>query len=147
MKNFEIELISTLQTIHVRHEVLRRGKPVETCNFDGDNDESTTHFGAIVNHQVVGVVSLMKKNNLIFNSKKQYQLRGMAVLPEFRKLNLGKSLIVNAEVYLKNKNVDFLWMNAREIAMKFYEKNGYKIHGEQFLIPGVGPHYLMFKNL
>jgi hypothetical protein len=36
-------------------------------------------------------------------------------------------------------------MNAREKAVPFYEKCGYKIEGEIFIIKPIGFHYLMAK--
>ena len=56
-----INKINYLDTFSVRHPVLRAGKNVETCLFDGDNLESTTHFGYFLHNQLVGVVSIYHK--------------------------------------------------------------------------------------
>lgn len=75
-----IKLINTNDTYSVRHPVLRQGKPIETCAFDGDLLESTCHVGLFVNDKLVGVTSLLISNNPLFNDEKQYQLRGMGIL-------------------------------------------------------------------
>ena len=33
----EIKKINSIDTYPVRHEVLRKGKPIETCQFKGDS--------------------------------------------------------------------------------------------------------------
>lgn len=40
-----IKKITDLETYSVRHVVLRKGKPIETCRFEGDDLPSTSHFG------------------------------------------------------------------------------------------------------
>jgi hypothetical protein len=44
-------------------------------------------------------------------------------------------------------NIDCLWCNARIIAVDFYKKQGLETFGEQFEIPLVGNHYVMFKKI
>ena len=39
-----IKNISANETFLVRHPVLRAGKPIENCKFDGDELETTQHF-------------------------------------------------------------------------------------------------------
>jgi hypothetical protein len=36
--------ITALETYSARHAILRKGKPLSTCQFDGDDLESTHHF-------------------------------------------------------------------------------------------------------
>ena len=69
----------------------------------------------------------------------------MAVLPTHQKKGLGDLLLEAAEDYIKQKDADLIWFNAREVAVGFYSKAGYTISGELFEIPNVGPHYVMFK--
>ena len=40
-----IKEIHFQETFEVRHPVLREGRPIETCFFDGDELETTKHFG------------------------------------------------------------------------------------------------------
>lgn len=76
-----------------------------------------------------------------------YQLRGMAVLEEYQGKGVGKILLTFAENLAKEKDTQTLWMNARVSALDFYRNSGYKILGEVFEVPGIGPHYVMFKKL
>lgn len=71
----------------------------------------------------------------------------MGVLDEFQKNGYGNLIIEYAEALLKKKNINILWCNAREIAVNFYNKNGFQITGSPFNIETVGKHYTMFKRL
>ncbi|WP_394758116.1 GNAT family N-acetyltransferase [Flavobacterium sp.] len=142
-----IKEITFQETFSVRHKVLRKGKPIETCFFDGDNLEQTKHFGYFNNGKIVGVVSIYKNKNSIFKFPNQYQIRGMAILEEFQEKGYGKLLIKHCEDYLKNNDTNLIWFNARETAVTFYEKLGYTKNGFPFTITDVGIHFLMFKNL
>jgi predicted GNAT family N-acyltransferase len=141
-----IKKISSTETFLVRHPVLRQGKPVESCHFEGDDLETTQHFGLYIKQELVGIISLFKKSNLHFLEKNQYQIRGMAVLENQRKKDFGKALIVHCEKQCKDQSVELIWFNARIEASGFYEKMRYKKTGTVFEIPDVGKHILMFKK-
>jgi ribosomal protein S18 acetylase RimI-like enzyme len=142
-----IKEITTQETYLVRNLVLRPGKRIETCFFDGDNLEQTKHFGYFDDGKIVGVVSVYKNKNVIFKSPNQYQIRGMAILKEFQGSGCGKLLIKHCEDYLISIGTNLIWFNARETAVSFYEKLGYTKNGSPFAIADVGIHFLMFKNL
>ena len=143
----EIKQISALQTYPVRHAVLRNDKPLESCRFDGDALETTTHFGYFEHGHLVGIASLFESENEFFGALKQFQLRGMAVLPAHQKKGIGEKLVLHCERFARKKQADLIWFNAREIAVGFYQKLGYEIFGNAFEIPRVGPHYIMLKSL
>lgn len=143
-----VKKITAEETYPIRSKVLRPGKPIDECVFDGDGLSSTIHLGAYLDKELAGVASYMANNNELFESPQQYQLRGMAVLPEFQKKKLGELLLLEGENYLKkNKISDLLWFNARTTAVQFYERYDYKTKGEPFMIPNVCMHVVMFKDL
>lgn len=139
--------ITALATYPIRHPVLRKGKPIETCSFDNDEHTTTKHFGLFDNEELKGVVSVFEKKNSIFKSEKQFQVRGMAVLESAQGYGFGKLLMLEAEKYCKTENGAIIWFNARENAIGFYENMGYRINGTSFDIAGIGIHYVMFKEL
>ena len=141
-----IKKIAAKETYSVRLPVLRKGKPIESCQFDGDNLATTQHYGIYLDNELVGIISLFKKNNSTFSQKNQYQIRGMAVLENHRKKDYGKALLIYTEEECKNQEVDLIWFNARIEAIGFYEKMGYQKKGTPFDIPDVGEHIVMFKN-
>lgn len=143
-----LQQISAEETYQIRSEVLRPGKPVSECHFETDFLKSTFHLGIFENKDLVGVASYMENQFSEFKNPFQIQLRGMAILPSARGNNYGKKLLMEAEKILKNEKEAFLiWFNARELAVKFYQKNGYKTFGNYFMIPNVCQHIVMFKEI
>lgn len=143
----EINEIGAFKTFEVRHPVLRSGKPIESCHFDGDDFSSTKHFGLFENEILAGVISLFKQGNAAFANDNQFQIRGMAVLENYRKRGFGEELVRHVEIYVNRQNGKLIWFNAREVAVKFYRNLGYEIIGNAFDIPDVGTHYMMYKIL
>jgi len=141
----EMKKITAFETIIVRHPILRPGRPIESCHFDGDDLLSTSHFGLFLENQLAGVISAFKAQNKLFSEENQYQIRGMAVLSEFQKKGFGEALLEYCENEIRLKSGNLIWFNARETAIGFYEKSGYEILGDPFEIPDVGPHYILFK--
>lgn len=142
-----IKEIPSQETYIVRQPVLRKGKPMESCIFEGDDLETTHHFGLYSNENLTGIISLFSQINSIFAEKNQAQIRGMAVLETHQKKGFGEALVQQCENYCKDNNVDLIWFNARTAAVGFYKKMNYQILGEAFDIKDVGEHYLMFKKL
>lgn len=124
----------------MRHPVLRKGLPLNTCAFDFDDAPNTLHLGAFANDILVGVLTLLNKTENV-------QLRGMAVLEAFQGQGIGKLLVAHAENQVRQQNICNLWMNARLIAVPFYEACGYQKQGETFELPYGGTHYKMTKHL
>ncbi|GGD13446.1 GNAT family N-acetyltransferase [Flavobacterium orientale] len=142
-----IKEISSLETYSVRHPVLREGQSMDSCKFDGDDLTSTIHLGLYINAALVGVVSVFEKNHVFFDSKKQFQVRGMAVLKHHQKMGYGEELLFEAENHAVKYYGTLIWFNARENAVGFYEKKGYQICGDSFFIENIGKHFVMFKKL
>nr|WP_294922664.1 GNAT family N-acetyltransferase [uncultured Flavobacterium sp.] len=142
-----IKEISAKETFIVRHPVLRKGKPIETCAFEGDNLKTTHHFGLFNDLDLIGIISLFLKTNTIFAENLQAQIRGMAILESHQKKGLGETLVKHCEKYCISNQFDLIWFNARTAAVGFYKKMGYEIKGNSFEIPEVGEHYLMYKKL
>jgi ribosomal protein S18 acetylase RimI-like enzyme len=141
-----IKEITAADTYAIRQAVLRIGKPIETCLFPGDDFSSTKHFG-IHTDKLIGVISLYENKNGIFTNETQYQIRGMAILEDFQGLGLGEKLITYSEKQLLSEKGALIWFNARQNAVGFYKKLGYKIMGGAFEINDVGTHYVMYKKL
>jgi GNAT superfamily N-acetyltransferase len=142
-----IREITAAETFAVRQPVLRPGKPIESCIFEGDDLPTTIHLGIYDKGSLAGILSIFEAANAAFLEMNQFQLRGMAVLPGHQKKGLGEQLVQVAEKMVLDRQGELIWFNAREAAVGFYSRMGYEISGEMFSIPDVGPHYVMFKKL
>lgn len=142
-----IKKITSEATYAVRQPVLRAGMPLESCIFDGDDLNTTEHFGIFEAETLMGIISLFENNTAAFDMPNQFQIRGMAVLAQFQKRGLGEELIRYIENRVHQKNGKLIWFNARETAVGFYQKLGYAITGKAFEIPTAGTHYIMSKKM
>jgi len=147
LSNIKIEVITGEQTLPVRHAVLRKGKPIEACPIPEDNLETTYHFGLFYNKKLVAVSSFVADKSPYFEESNQYRLRAMGVLEDYQGLKLGRQLLNFGVHFLKEKNVERLWFNARIIAVNFYKNNGFDTIGNIFDIPKVGDHFVMHKKI
>jgi len=76
-----------------------------------------------------------------------YRLRGMATHPEWRGRGIGSQLLTAAMAYLTERYADYLWCNARRVAYDFYLHLGFDFVSDEFEIPGIGPHRVMYLKL
>lgn len=139
---FQIEVKSILidAVYPVRQAVLRKGKPFESCKFDNDLDDTTTHYGVFQDNKLAGVATILKNDYQQIHATSQYQLRGMAILDAFQGKGLGSYLVKHI---IKIYNPSTIWCNAREKAVPFYNKNQFSVIGSAFHIPKIGLHYVM----
>ncbi len=140
--------ISSKETYPLRFEVLWSHKnSLNECGLDIDDLESTFHVGTLKNGELVSIGTFLAQRNEKFEEKYQYRLRAMATSPKVRGENFGKKIIDFALEELKNRNVELLWCDAREVALGFYEKMGFTIVGDFYEIPIIGKHKLMYKKI
>lgn len=142
-----VKQIEAKDTYPIRNIMLRPGLPEETCHFTGDDDEHTFHLGGFIENQLASVASFYFNNNDKIQNNYQYQLRGMATLDQYQGQGLSSALLRTAFPIIKNNHVDLLWCNARKEAVGFYYKVGFESISDEFEIEGVGPHYLMTKEI
>jgi predicted GNAT family N-acyltransferase len=139
--------ISAQDTYSIRSQMLRPGRPIEDCIFRGDDDEQTFHLGAFVESKLVSVASFYFEKHQSLTDEYQFRLRGMATVPDFQGQGLSSNLLKTAFPLIKKNFCTLLWCNARESALGFYQKVGFKEVGEAFDIPDIGAHRLMFIRL
>lgn len=119
----------------------------DACQIPPDTVGSTFHMIALLQNKVVGTATFIIDINEKFEEKNQYRLRAMATDPEVRGYGIGAKIVEKAIDELKNQGVKLLWCDARLIATGFYEKQNFKIKGQVYQVPKIGPHKLMYKEL
>lgn len=145
----KVRRISASDTYQIRHAVLAPHLPLEAIKFLNDDDEDLSfHLGAFMDGKLVSVASFFYEKHPEFSDLHQYQLRGMATLPEFEKKGLSSELLNVAFPIIKQNFCTLVWCNARKSAVGFYEKVGFLKAGKnEFEIQDIGPHFLMYKKL
>ena len=142
-----IKFITVEEALPLRNVVLREGKlQPEECRFPSDNLPGNFHLGYFDDDKLICAASFHPQNYGDYAGV-GYQLRGMATADGYRGKGVGNELVKFAKQYLRARSVDYVWCNARQVAVKFYERLGLKIVSPQFDVPGIGPHYVMYAEL
>lgn len=139
--------IESSDTLSIRNQILRPGRPVTDCVFPGDEEDQNFHLGAFVDGKLVSIASFYLENHEKFDAKVQYRLRGMATLEDYRHKGYSASLIQTGLPIIKSNQGSLIWCNARTSAIGFYEKIGFEKVSKEFHIQDVGPHVLMKMEL
>ncbi|RVU02019.1 N-acetyltransferase [Mucilaginibacter limnophilus] len=142
-----IKFIGVEYLLDVRNEVLREGrlKP-EECIFPTDKIEGAFHLGYYVDDELVCIASFHPQSYAEFQGT-AYQLRGMATIEKYRGQGYGNQLVNFAIVYLRGQKANYVWCNARKKAVRFYINLGFEIVSDEFDVPGIGPHYVMYVKI
>lgn len=137
---------ATLEEIlPLRQAVIIAGTGRTSPYFDGNTDATTRHVGVFDRTQCVGCATWLASE---WEGSPAAQLRGMATDPAYRGQGLGRAMLEFADVEVARAlDVNVFWCNAREPAVGFYEKAGWRRVSELFMVDGVGPHYRMCKQL
>lgn len=144
---FHAKEITPLMTYNIRHSVLRPHQSLSECIYDTDFLEGSFHVGLFHHDELISIASFNPENHPFFTSSRQYHLRAMATLPSYRNMGAGRAVISYAEERLKLKGYDLIWCNGRTSVQGYYEKLGFKSHGERFDYPGLGDHIVMYKEV
>ncbi len=91
-------------------------------------------MGLFYENKIEGVVSVMKNGEIA-----QFKRNGR--FGKIARIGSRQKLVAFAEDILEAEKITKIWLNAREKAVPFYEKCGYKIEGEIFIIKPIGFHY------
>jgi GNAT superfamily N-acetyltransferase len=133
------------EIVDLRWAVLRQGLPREEAVFAGDEDESTLHMAAFHGGQAVGCATLHLSR---LDDLPAWQLRGMAVRPDFQRRGVGRRLLEGLDALLARDGLTLrLWCNAREPAVGFYRGMGWMVFSERFHIETAGPHFRMSRGI
>jgi len=131
----------------LRQAVLRPNQGLDACVFPGDNDPETVHFAAYQGDAVIGIASIYRQPSPSGHAEDAWRLRGMATEPELRGTGIGGAVLSACIAQVESKGGELIWCNARTPAVKFYQRYGFCCIGEEFELPGIGPHYLMMKRM
>lgn len=143
-----VEIKNSKNLWPLRNLVLWQHKRLLECGIEPDIKQSTFHIGAVnTNGNIVGTATFIKESNQFFHHTSQYRLRAMATHPSTRGTGLGKEMIGKAIEKLNKDKIELLWCDARLHACGFYEKLNFKVVGDVYEVPEIGPHKLMYYSL
>ncbi|MCU1484957.1 MAG: GCN5-related N-acetyltransferase [Actinomycetia bacterium] len=127
-----VELAAAADTLDLRGRVLRDGRRHE--GFPEDDWPETFHLVARDGGAVVGVATFIPRDD-------GWQLRGMAVAPEVQGRGIGRQLLEVGYERLRSLGATVAWANGRDTALGFYERLGWRVVGDGFVMgSGVAHH-------
>ena len=128
------------QMVHLRNEVLRKPLGLSFSQDELAQEKDDILIGAFDDDKMLACCILTKADN------KSLRLRQMAVQNNLQGKGIGASILNFAESLSRDKGYKKLIMHARETAVGFYEKLGYKVVGNKFTEVTI-PHFVMEKRL
>jgi predicted GNAT family N-acyltransferase len=143
MKVIEPRTAAELEQYYLlRWEVLRKpwSKP---RGSELDEQEDSSIHAMLVDDDG----SALAVGRLQLNSPEEAQLRFMGVKSDAQGKRLGDHIITYLEKKAVEKGAKRMVLQAREKAVSFYERNGYRVKEKTFLLWDEIQHYLMEKEL
>jgi len=107
----------------MRQKVLYPAQKLYEMEMEEDNHGY--HFGAFLDNELVGVVSL-------FQNGDNFQFRKFAVDESVQGKGIGKTMLQHIKDFALMENAKRLWCNARVSAIEFYLKYGFTRTGQLF---------------
>ena len=95
----------------------------------------------VENNNVIGVARLQ------LNSSTEAQIRYMAVAGEYERQGVGRELVKALEQHAKKSSCKNIVLHAREPALGFYQKLGYKVIKKSYCLFDEIQHFQMIKEL
>ena len=128
------------QMVNLRYEIMRKPLGLNFSQEELAKEKNDILIGAFDEDEMMGCCILSDtKDGCV-------RLRQMAVQKNMQGKGIGESIITFAENLARDKGFKALTMHARDTAIGFYEKYGYKVKGDQFIEINI-PHHIMEKRL
>jgi N-acetylglutamate synthase-like GNAT family acetyltransferase len=129
-----------LQMVELRNEIMRKPLGLTFSPEELAREKQDILIAAFDDDEMLGCCILTDMKNGCA------RLRQMAVQKNMQGKGIGESIMMFAENLARDKGFKTLTMHARDTAIGFYEKFGYKVKGEQFVEINI-PHHIMEKRL
>ena len=128
------------QMVTLRYEIMRKPLGLSFSPEELAKEKKDILIGAFDEDNMLGCCILTDMQNGCV------RLRQMAVKKNMQGKGIGESIMTFAENLARDKGFKRLTMHARDTALGFYEKFGYKVKGDQFVEINI-PHHIMEKRL
>jgi ribosomal protein S18 acetylase RimI-like enzyme len=128
------------QMVKMRDDILRKPLGLGFTEDELEAEKDNMLIAAFEDDQMLGCCMLVEEQ------PGTVRLRQMAVLNDLQGKGIGRALMNFAENLARDRGYKIVRMHARENAVGFYEKVGYKVRGDKFTEVTI-THYVMEKIL
>ena len=145
---WNVREISTEQVQPIRLAVLRADTPTKETRFAEDDWPGCVHLGAFDGDRLIAISTWIPREITTQPGVPAVQLRGMATLQSHQSRGVGAALIAAGVEHARSTGATLVWANARDAAMAFYEREGFRIEGEGFVDATTQlPHHVVVIDL
>lgn len=124
-----IREVALAEVLPIRRDVMYPGKSLQDVELP--DDARGTHLGLFdSNDQLVTVVS-------VFIDNKDLQFRKFATLVNEQGKGYGKQMLAYILGYSRAKNIERVWCNSRQDALRLYKRFGFQETTERFTRGGI----------
>jgi N-acetylglutamate synthase-like GNAT family acetyltransferase len=128
------------QMVHLRNIILRAPLGLSFSKEELEKEKNNIHIASFDDDEMLGCCMLTPID------KYTLQLRQMAVPDKLQGKGIGAAIMSFAENLARDKGYTKMIMHARDTAIGFYEKFGFRSIGNSFTEVNL-PHHLMEKKL
>lgn len=128
------------QMVNLRYEIMRKPLGLSFSEEELKKEKEDILIGAFDEEEIIGCCMITKIDHQCG------RLRQMAVQKNKQGMGVGESMMAFAENIARDRGYKILMMHARDTAIGFYEKYGYKIKGDGFIELNI-KHHIMEKKL
>ena len=121
----------------LRWRILRKPWNQPLGSERDEDEDSSFHLMAIKNNKALGVARLQFINDTIA------QLRYMAVDQQAETQGIGRSMVNTMKTYAHSHGANLIILHARENAVGFYKKLGFKTEEKSYVLFDCVQHYKM----
>lgn len=129
------------QYYHLRWKILRAPWHQPEGSEIDDIEEICLHLMAVNDNKKVIAVARLQ-----FNSDSEAQIRYMAVAGEYERKGIGRELVNTLEQHAQDSSSKKIILHAREPAIGFYQKLGYRVIEKSYLLFDEIQHFQMIKE-
>jgi predicted GNAT family N-acyltransferase len=128
------------EMIDLRYNILRKPLGLVFTPDELEREKEDILIGFFDDDKLEGCCLLTSIGN------KTVRLRQMAVISGLQGKGMGRAIMQFAENISRDRGYKTIAMHARKTAIGFYEKLGYRTHGQEFTEVTI-PHFEMLKDL
>ncbi len=128
------------QMLQLRFHILRKPLGLQFDQNELEKEKNDILIGAFEEEKILGCCLLTRVDH------QTVKLRQMAVFNSLQGKGIGATMMNFAENIARDRGFRKLIMHARKTAVGFYEKQGYRVSGTEFIEVTI-PHFVMEKNL
>ena len=143
-----VRRLSIEEIMGLRVKVLRKGTPTTHCSYPEDGYPDVVHLGIVREGDAVATSTWFTKECPEVPGRVAMQLKGMAVDDSLQTSGLGRRLVEAGLDHARGCGAEIVWARARDSALGFYLKTGFRAVGEGFIDePTAMPHHIVVRDL